>query len=236
MTEDIGRLSVTEVATIKDEPRRLEGVAREWALPNARELYRSIYTHADLGDARTLAVCSAVVGEGKTTTAIGLAITLAQDFPSRRFVLIEADPFRSVLAHDFALAPSPGFFELLRTSSSPSHLCQRTLVGNLHVLPAGEAPENTSALVRSGGLAAVLGAISADHDLAILDVPALTTNSDAQVIALAADASILVARAGMVPRELVFGATGVLGKNLRGVVLNGTESAVPRVIRQLFGG
>jgi Mrp family chromosome partitioning ATPase len=38
-----------------------------------------------------IGVCSAISGEGKTTVAVGLAVTIAQDFPERRVLLVETD-------------------------------------------------------------------------------------------------------------------------------------------------
>src|SRR5438132_6479986 len=66
---------------------------REWVFPNGDELFRSIYTRAaaGFGRAEVVAVSSAINGEGKTTVGVGLAVTLAQDFPDRRVLLVETD-------------------------------------------------------------------------------------------------------------------------------------------------
>src|SRR6188508_3126789 len=65
---------------------------REWLFPQGDELFRGIYTRAGTGfAAEVLAVCSAVAGEGKTTVGLGLAVTIAQDFPERRVLLVETD-------------------------------------------------------------------------------------------------------------------------------------------------
>src|SRR5262245_46423482 len=53
-------------------------------LPAADEVFRGIYTRAGIGmSGEIVGVCSAIAGEGKTTIGLGLAVTLAQDFPDR---------------------------------------------------------------------------------------------------------------------------------------------------------
>src|SRR6266849_3247236 len=70
------------------EIARLTHAPSAWPFPESDELFRSIYTRAGTGFAsEVLAVCSAVAGEGKTTVGLGLAITIAQDFPERRVLL-----------------------------------------------------------------------------------------------------------------------------------------------------
>src|SRR5438105_7537063 len=71
---------------------------REWLLTGADELFRGIYTRAGIGASEVVAVCSAIAGEGKTAISLGLGVTLAQDFPERRVLLVETDFQRPGLA------------------------------------------------------------------------------------------------------------------------------------------
>jgi Mrp family chromosome partitioning ATPase len=86
---------------------------REWLLPSADELFRTIYTRAGTGTSEVLAVTSAIAGEGKTTVSLGLAVTIAQDFPERRVLLVETDIEHPNLARDFEIDPSPGLVDHL---------------------------------------------------------------------------------------------------------------------------
>src|SRR5919199_1818806 len=81
---------------------------RDWLLPDGEELFRGIYTRAGTGVSEVLAVCSAIAGEGKTTISVGLGVTIAQDFPEHRVVVVETDVQRPVLARDFGVEPNPG--------------------------------------------------------------------------------------------------------------------------------
>src|SRR5437016_5675467 len=94
------------------------GPYREWALPGADELLRSIYTRAGAGGSEVLAVCSAIPGEGRTTITLGLASTIAQDFPERRVLAVETDLQHPALAEDFDVAPSPGLIDCLLEGQS----------------------------------------------------------------------------------------------------------------------
>src|SRR3954467_4452519 len=89
-----------------DEP------ARDWLFGGADELFRGLYTRAGIGfTSEVLAVSSAIAGEGKTTVSLGLAVTVAQDYPERRVCLVETDFQRPTLADDFGVESSPGLVD-----------------------------------------------------------------------------------------------------------------------------
>src|SRR5215212_8484723 len=82
---------------------------REWIAPGADEFFRSVYTRAAISRGETIiAISSAIAGDGKTTLSLGLAVTLARDFPERGVVVVETDWERPVIAKDFGLEPNPG--------------------------------------------------------------------------------------------------------------------------------
>jgi receptor protein-tyrosine kinase len=223
------------VSWSKPPARSATGMERDWLLPETRELYRSIYTRAGVGALRALAVTSAVPSEGKTTTALGIATAYAQDFPLDRVVVVECDVRRATLAADFGFIGTRGFVDYLTKPASGVDPCQSTLLDNLHLLPVGGPVDNASRLFRSTCLPEALAALAADHALVILDVPPILGSSDAQLLCAAAGAALLIARTGMTPTDQVRRAVDVLGDALRGVVLNGTSSAVPSLFRHLAG-
>jgi Mrp family chromosome partitioning ATPase len=198
-------------------------------------MYRSIYSRIEVETIRTLAICSAVNGEGKTTVSLGLAIAIAQDFPGRRILLAETDFERPQLADDFALPTTPGFAEYLQSLPLLHRYCRPTLLSNLHLMPVGGPVDSASQLLRSGELPAALELLSKDHDLVIVDVPAILASSDAELVATSTGASLLVVRSGMTPIPLVADAAARLGRNFRGVVLNDVEFATPAFIRRMIG-
>jgi capsular exopolysaccharide synthesis family protein len=214
-----------------DEPQR------DWLFQGADELFRSLYTRAGIGFAsEVLMVGSALAGEGKTTVSLGLALTVAQDFPERRVVLVETDTQRPTLANDFAVEAQPGLVDCV-LGDTPMELAFRpTFLDNMHLVPVGGPAPGPGRALRSSRMAAVVEALRQSYDLVILDAPALLVNSDSVMLSDLADGTILVVRSGVTPQHAVSKAVEQLEESkLRGIVLNGSQSSVPGWLRRLCG-
>jgi len=210
--------------------------ARDWLLTGSDELFRGIYARCSIKPSESIAITSAIAGEGKTTLALGLAITMAQDFPGRRVLLVEADLERPVLADDFGVEPSPGLTEYLLNGAGLQTGFRTTHLPNLHLVPAGERGMAAGRLVRSGEMAMALEMMKRTYDLVVLDGPAILVNSDALALTNLADGTIFVVRAGVTPMPMVDRAIEQIDEaRLRGVVLNGEQSSIPGWLRRLFG-
>jgi Mrp family chromosome partitioning ATPase len=176
----------------------------ESLFPEADEILRGIYTSAGTGFAfEVLAICSAIAGEGKTTVAIGLAVTIAQDFPDRRVLLVETDLQRPVLSEDFEIDVGPGLLGCLTNGEPLLTACRPTFLENLHVLPAGVATNIVGRPLRSSQMGAIVDAMRQSYHMVILDLPAILTNSDAVLLTDLADGVICVIRAGSTPVQAV---------------------------------
>jgi Mrp family chromosome partitioning ATPase len=206
-------------------------------LPGADELFRSVYTRAALGfGSEVVAVCSAIAGEGRTSVSLGLAVTMAQDFPDRRALLVETDLQQPVLAKDFAIDPSPGLAECLLGEEPLEAVCRPSHLGNLDLLPAGGPVEAAGRPVRGARMAVTVDTLRQRYDVVILDTPALLVNSDALVLTDLSDAIIFVVQAGVTPSALVTKALEQLDEaKIRGVVLNNAKSDLPGWLRRLAG-
>jgi Mrp family chromosome partitioning ATPase len=211
---------------------------REWLLSGADELFRGIYTRAGVGNAEALAICSAISGEGKTTVAVGLGTTIAQDYPERRVVVVETDFERPVLAEDFEVESYPGLADCLMEDLPVQIAVRPTMLPNLHLVPAGGPASKAGRLLRSHRMAVALQALRESYDLVILDVPAVLVNSDALYMVDLSDSVLFVVRAGLTPSPVVRRAISQLDDTrglLRGVVLNGGQSKIPGWLRRLCG-
>jgi non-specific protein-tyrosine kinase len=209
---------------------------RRWLFPGADEYYRGIYTRAGLGDTQVVAVCSAISGEGKTTTSLGLGVTIAQDFPERSVLVVETDVQHPTIAEDFGIPPSPGLADCLSQGQPVRTAYRSTSLPNLHLLPAGQAGAHTGRVLGWSRMAAAVEMMRQSHDLVIVDTPALLVNSDTLLLARLADGVIFVVAAGTTPMNLVDRAIAQIGaETLRGVVLNRATSAIPRWLRNLCG-
>lgn len=209
---------------------------RDWLFPGADDVFRGIYMRSYTGDREILAICSAIAGEGKTTVAVGLGTAIAQDFPDRRVLVVETDLRQPVLAKDFDVEPSPGLAECLQDHTPTQMAYRPTYLNNLDLLPAGEPRPHPARLLRSTRMALALDEMSASYDVVILDVPAVLAGTDALLLTDVADGVVFVVRSGVTPLPLINKALDQIEeKKLRGVVLNGSQSAVPSWLRRLCG-
>jgi polysaccharide biosynthesis transport protein len=221
----------------KLQQRGADQPPREWLFTGADELFRSLYTRAGIGFAsEVLMVSSALAGEGKTTVSLGLALTVAQDYPDRRVVLVETDVSRPALATDFAVEPVPGLVDCI-LGDEPMELAFRpSFLDNLHLVPVGGPVRGPGRALRSNRMATLVDVLRQNYDLVVLDSPALLVNSDSVMLSDLADGTILVVRAGITPQAAVSRAIEQIDESkLRGVVLNGARSAIPGWLRRVCG-
>lgn len=210
------------------------GSQRDWVVPGAEELFRSLYTGFEAGTGSSLAVCSAVQGEGKTTISLGLGIVIAQDLPDRRVVIVETDLWRPVLAKDFGIAPTPGLAECLTDRQQISAALRSTSLLNLSLLVAGNAAGAAQRLLRSARMPQVIDELRRTHDVVILDTPAALAHSEVALLSRMIEDVIFIVRPGVTPARDLATALGRLhGSRVRGVVMNDAQSSVPRAVRRL---
>jgi protein-tyrosine kinase len=167
---------------------------------------------------RIVAFTSATRGEGRTTTAANLALTAARE--GRATVLVEADLRRPMLAKLFGLAPRAGLAEVLDGTAELAQAIVR--VGPLAVITAGDVVD-PAATLRSPRIPAVLDALRAAYGYVVMDAPPAIAFAEGDRLAAAADAALLVVRAGTTPRAVVRLALDAIGDRAAGIVLNGVD-------------
>ena len=189
-----------------------------------------------VGVGRTLAISSAVTGEGKTSLAAATAISMAQDHDCG-VLLVECDLWRGTVAQSFGIPPEPGMADILGGQIGWQGGGCPTRLPNLFVLPAGTPFENPSRLLRSPRMADFVALARQRYGFVIFDLPALSQTSDAAVLAALTDGVVLVVRAGRTDQRAVARAARQFAPaNLLGVVLNGARPAVPDVVSRMLGG
>jgi capsular exopolysaccharide synthesis family protein len=172
------------------------------------------------GRLKVLMVTSAVPSEGKTMTALNLALVLAESY-RRRVLLIDADLRRPRLTEAANLNVTEGLGEVLKAQDErKAPLTQ--LTDRLWLLPAGRPdPEPLSGL-SSGRMQLLLGEAAERFDWVIVDTPPATATADAGLIGPHVDGTVLVVRAGQTPHPAVRKAVETIGhERIFGVVLNG---------------
>ena len=187
------------------------------------------------GSGRTVLVTSAVASEGKSTTAANLA--LAQTESGHRVLLIDCDLTRPSLHKLFDLGQSPGLAQVLRNQVAVEDAIRPTELG-LGVLPAGRVERGSALTFRHAQFTALLRRLHESYDLVIMDAPPVLMMANAIVMATAADAVLLVIRAGQTDRAAVQDAVSQLrlvGARLVGPVLNDPDGELPRYSGNYYG-
>ena len=166
------------------------------------EAYRSLRTSLLLSSAvelRTVAVTSAVPGEGKTSTAANLAIVLAQ-LP-KRVLLVDGDLRKPRLHKIFSGSNRAGLVNYLAHMSDVDKIVFQSKVPNLWIVPSGPVPPNPSELIASGRMAEFIAWARASFDIVVFDsAPALAV-TDAILLGKQTDGVVLCLRAGYVQRR-----------------------------------
>jgi succinoglycan biosynthesis transport protein ExoP len=187
------------------------------------EAFRGLRTSVLLSGGRSassILVTSAQPGEGKTTIAMNLAISLAQ--LGRRVLLIDADMRRPNLQNHFPQRGSQ-LSSYLAGEGTWQDMVYHTAVRGLYVLLCGPLPLNPAELLSSDRMRALLQEATEEYGFVILDSPPLLNVTDTRILASAVDATILVVKGGETPRQVVQYAESqarAAGANLIGVVLN----------------
>jgi polysaccharide biosynthesis transport protein len=171
------------------------------------EAYRILRTSVSLmplgKESRVIGFTSCGPGEGKSTTALNLAVSFAQQ--GKRVLLVDADLRKPALAERVKL-PTPGAPGLSRFLSDPAlgpADCIQALdaVPGLSVMPVQEIPPFPSELLGQGRLDELVAWARQHYDVVLFDTPPALLVTDALIVAQSLDIILLVARVGTAQRR-----------------------------------
>ncbi|HEX8119524.1 MAG TPA: polysaccharide biosynthesis tyrosine autokinase, partial [Pyrinomonadaceae bacterium] len=195
------------------------------------EAYRHLRTSILLARAgrtvRSILVTSSQPGDGKTTTAVNLAASLAQT--GARVLLIDADLRRPRLHTLFGLDNEEGLSTVLAGEQKAFEIV--SLIGRheatgVHLLPAGPTPPNAAELLGSDEMAGLLKFLQSVFTHVVIDSPPVASFTDGVLLASMADGVVLVVHGGKSSRDLTRRSRQVLqdaGGRILGVVLNNVD-------------
>jgi capsular exopolysaccharide synthesis family protein len=212
------------------------------------EAYRSLRTNVEFlsleKHIKTLLMTSASLMEGKTTTAINLAITAAQ--MGKKVLLVEADLRRPFVHHAFGLPRDPGLAEII-VGNKDWRECLRTVtdlmlgplglekvmgapnIDKLFILPSGTPPPNPAEFLNSQRMTDLIAVLRQEFDLVIFDCSPILPVTDAAILAAKVDGTLIVYRVGRTARNALKRAKTLL-ENVRGrvlgIILTGVRSEV----------
>jgi capsular exopolysaccharide synthesis family protein len=198
---------------------------------SASEAYRELRTAILLSNPghppRQIMVTSALPEDGKSSTAMNLAVVLAQ--AGRRVLLVDADLRRPRLHKVFGVDGARGLSVYLSgLESDPLALAQRTAVEGLDVLVSGPVPPDPSELLDSTTFA-TMGPrfLAGGYDHVVYDSPPALAVADPVIVSSVVEATIIVARAGRTARESLQRAVAKFvqaGTRPIGIVLNDLDA------------
>ncbi|MEO5852288.1 MAG: polysaccharide biosynthesis tyrosine autokinase [Nocardioides sp.] len=179
-------------------PREALGGTSPWA--EAFRVLRTNMQYVDVDtDKKVFVVSSSLPGEGKSTIAASLAITLA--LADHRVALVECDLRKPQLARRLGLDDSVGTTGVLIGRISLDDALQEYTDTGLQVLVCGHIPPNPSELLQSTTMEKLLIELKQRFEIVILDAPPLLPVTDAAVLAREADGALLVVRHGKTTRD-----------------------------------
>jgi len=201
------------------------------------EAYRSLRTNVEFlsleKSAKVICMTSASLMEGKTTTAINLAISIAQ--MGKKTLLVEADLRKPFLHHAFGLPRDPGLTEVI-VGNKEWRECLRTVtdlmlgplgvdtlmstpnIDKLYVLTSGTPPPNPAEFLNSQRMNDLIASFREEFDVVLFDCPPILPVTDAAILASKTDGTLIVYRVGKIARSALKRAKALL-ENVRGRVL-----------------
>ena len=179
-----------------------------------------------------LGITSAVMGEGKTTVALHLAMTIAHD-TFKKICLIDMSLGKGDLAARLGVpSRGEGVIPVLEDSDNVVPTLQLAGCDNLVIIPAGKSPNNAARLARSPRVAQLIISARMAFDVVIVDMPSVASDN-ALPLTRHMDGLLVVARAGATPRDVVAQALDALGRDkVIGVTLNRVKTSGPNWLRK----
>lgn len=235
------------------EPVRAEGgrspvsLSSQWrerlaiapeANPMLVEQYRRLAAtlhHAQSGSGiRVIMLTSASADDGKTLTAVNLALVLSESY-RRRVLLIDADLRRPSLGNVADVTDAPGLSDALK-SATDQKLAILQVTPTLMLLPAGRPDPDPMGGLTSARMRQILEEAADRFDWVILDAPPMGPMADASLLSQMVDGAVFVVRAGRTQYPLVQKAVEALGRErILGVVLNGVDDLPPDQYQYAYG-
>jgi uncharacterized protein involved in exopolysaccharide biosynthesis/Mrp family chromosome partitioning ATPase len=212
------------------------------------EAYRTLRTNIQFmrmeRQGKVLVVTSPTLQEGKTTTIVNLALTMAQN--GQRTLLVGGNLRRPSVHRFFGIEREPGLSDVL-VAHARWRDCIRTVadilmgrfemedimaapgLDNLHIIESGPIPANPSELLSTPAMAQFLREVRDEYDVILIDTPPVLPVTDSAIVAAQADGVILVYQAGKVGRLVLKRAKTHLESaraKVWGVVLNDVQTEI----------
>lgn len=216
----------------KINPALLLDVDKRSPLAEAfRQLRTSVLLSSPGHAPKVIVVTSCVPAEGKSTTAINLAVTLAQT--GARVLIIDADMRRPTIHSAFGIANERGLCNILASEMSEAETLsyiQQEAESGLYLLTSGPVPPNPAELVGSDQMQNLITHLKKTFDHVVIDSPPVASFTDGVLLSSICDGVVLVIHANECSRKVVMRSQQALedvGAKILGVVLNRVDTRSP---------
>jgi receptor protein-tyrosine kinase len=187
-----------------------------------RRLAATLHHAQSASGIRVIMLTSASPDDGKTWTALNLALVLSESY-RRRVLLIDADLRRPSLADITDVTDTVGLSDALRAPTDKK-LGILQIAPNLNLLPAGRPDPDPMGGLTSARMRQILEEAAGQFDWVILDAPPMNPMADAGLLAHMVEGAVFVIRAGKTQYEAAQKSIDALGRDrILGVVLNGVD-------------
>lgn len=173
----------------------LIGPDLHFAASEAYKLLRTniLFSLPDEKQCRIIGITSSISGEGKSTTAINLAYTVAET--GKKVLLMELDMRLPTIAKRLSVRETPGLSNFLAGLTTMGDIQQPSGIHeNLFVITSGDIPPNPSELLGAREMAATVEYLSKSFDFIFFDLPPVNVVSDALVVSKLTHGMIMVVR------------------------------------------
>jgi polysaccharide biosynthesis transport protein len=165
-----------------------------------RQIRTALYFNTRNTNCRKLQITSAVSGDGKSTMAANLAISIAQS--GKRVLLVDCDLRRPTIHTFFGITNEAGFSTVLTEQAEPADVTHVDVLPGLSVISAGPSLPNPAEILTSMRFQDCANLLAEKYDFVLFDTPPLLPVTDPAVIAPRMDGVFLVVRLGKRERNI----------------------------------
>jgi capsular exopolysaccharide synthesis family protein len=192
----LGIIPLSDGSVLEDLSRSSHPIAEAF-----RSFRTALQFSTDQGAPKSVVVTSAQPGEGKSTTALALAVNFAQ--LGMKVLLIDADLRNPSQHRNLGRNNGAGLANYLAGGAMPESIFQKTDIDGLYFMPSGPLPPNPAELLAGPKMLSLLSTASEKIDMVIVDSPPVLGLADAPLLSSIASGTLLVVAMGRTRRGVV---------------------------------
>ncbi|MCK4523298.1 polysaccharide biosynthesis tyrosine autokinase, partial [candidate division WOR-3 bacterium] len=193
------------------------------------KILRTNIIYLNEGKLKSLTVSSSTKGEGKSTTALNLAMTLSQ--LNRKVLLVDADLRKPILSKVLGIENAKeGLTDIIKTEVDFHKFIHKTHYSNLYLLSHGEVTLNSTELFESQKMKHIIKSFEDDFDFIIYDTPPILSVADPRIIARYTDGLVWVVQYKKAKKQELVHTKKLLSNlntNIIGFVINNMSLTSP---------